>query len=328
MGELLGLDRHVLAGFIASIPALGLPKSPASVDVASVRAGDAMSAIVDGRFRPSPQVSWTDGEVRRQDGIAIPIRVYRKQGSQSRAIVVYVHGGGLIAGNLDVYNRRCAAYVQATGIPLVSVDYGLAPEHPFPRAHDDVLTVVHDIHAHADAWGVDRHRIGIAGDSAGGGIAAGVALRLRDEAAPHSPHLACQLLVYPMLDDRTLEPDPADPAMRSRWISWSYAANAVGWSAYLGSADPGRGPSAYAAPARATNLSGLPPTFVSVGTLDIFRAEDEAYADRLRAAGVEVEFRLVDAVPHGFDILAPKAPVSVRDWDARFAFLTRFLEWS
>ena len=326
MSTLFGIDRHVLAGTLATLPAVGLPKPQVPGDWQAIRSGDAMSAIVDGRFWPSPEVSWTDGEVRRQDGVGVPFRVYRKHGSTSRAIVVYVHGGGLIAGNLDVYNRRCSAYVQATGIPLVSVDYGLAPEHPFPRAHDDVLTVVHDVHAHADGWGVDRHRIGIAGDSAGGGIAAGVALRLRDDAGPSSPRLACQLLVYPMLDDRTLAPSPDDAAMHSRWISWSYAANATGWGAYLGS--PRSDVSPYAAPARAGDLAGLPPSFVSVGTLDIFRDEDEAYADRLRAAGVPVEFRLVDAVPHGYDVIAPKAPVTRREWDARFAFLTRTLEWS
>jgi acetyl esterase/lipase len=326
MGAVLGIDRQVLAGLLATIPAIGLPKRQVPGDWRAIRDGDAMSAIIDGRFWPSPEVSWTDGTVHRQDGGAVPIRVYRRGGSGSRAIVVYVHGGGLISGNLDVYNRRCSAYVQATGIPMVSVGYGLAPEHPFPRAHDDILTVVHDIHSNAEGWGVDRHRIGIAGDSAGGGLAAGVALRLRDDAGPQTARLACQLLVYPMLDDRNLSPAPDDPAMHSRWISWSYSANATGWGAYLGTA-PKEGASPYAVPARAADLAGLPPSFVSVGTLDIFRDEDEAYVERLRAAGVPVEFRLIDAVPHGFDVIAPKAAVTRREWDARFAFLTRHLEW-
>lgn len=326
MGAVLGIDRHVLAGLMSTMPAVGLPKPQAPGDWRAIRAGDAMSAIIDGRFWASPDVSWTDGSVHRQDGDAVPIRIYRKRDSRSRAIVVYVHGGGLISGNLDVYNRRCSAYVQATGIPMVSVGYGLAPEHPFPRAHDDILTVVHDINANAEGWGIDRHRIGIAGDSAGGGLAASVALRLRDDGGPQAVRLACQLLVYPMLDDRNLNPAPDDPAMRSRWISWSYTANATGWGAYLGSAST-EDASPYAAAARAEELAGLPPSFVSVGTLDIFRHEDEAYAERLRAAGVPVEFRLIDAVPHGFDVIAPKAPVTRREWDARFAFLTRHLEW-
>lgn len=327
MGTLLGIDRHVLGGLLSTIPVIGLPTSAPPADWRAIRDGDAMSAAIDGRFTSSPDVEHEDSEVRRQDGDVVPIRIYRRRHSASRAVIVYVHGGGLIAGTLNAYDRRCASYVQATGIPLVSVDYGRAPEHPFPRAHDDVLTVVHDIHAHAEGWGVDRHRIGIAGDSAGGGIAAGVALRLRDDAGPGTPALACQLLVYPMLDDRTLGPDPADPAMRSRWISWTYAANAIGWSAYLGSAPGGDAVPAYAAPARLADPAGLPPSFISVGTLDIFRAEDQAFADRLRAAGVPVEFRLVDAVPHGFDVFAPRAPVSRREWDARYAFLTRHLEW-
>ena len=327
MGTILGLDRHVLGGLLAMIPVVGLPTAKPPADWRAIRQGDAMSAAVDGRMRPSPDVDQSDGEVRRLDGDAVPIRIYRKRGSASRAVVVYVHGGGLIAGSLDVYDRRCASYVQATGIPMVSVGYGLSPEHPFPRAHDDVLAVVHDIHAHAEGWGVDRRRIGIAGDSAGGGLAASVALRLRDDAGPDSPRLACQLLVYPMLDDRTLRPDPGDPAMASRWISWTFAANAIGWSSYLGAAPGGSSVPAYAAPARAADLAGLPPSFISVGSLDIFRAEDQTFADRLRAAGVPVEFRLIEAVPHGYDVFAPNAPVSVRDWDARYAFLTRHLEW-
>ena len=327
MGTMLGLDRHVLAGLLASIPTIGIPRSRPPADWRDIRQGDTTSAALEGRFPGSPEVQHVDSEVRRLDGAAVPIRIYRRRESASRAVIVYVHGGGLIAGSLDVYDRRCSAYVQATGIPLVSVGYGLAPENCFPRAHDDVLAVVHDIHTHAQGWGVDRHRIGIAGDSAGGGIAAGVALRLRDDVASDGPRLACQLLVYPMLDDRTLSPDPTDPAMRSRWISWTFAANAIGWSAYLGTAPGGSSVSAYAAPARAPGLAGLPPSFISVGTLDIFRAEDQSYAERLRAAGVPVEFRLVEAVPHGYDVFAPRAPVSVREWDARFAFLTRHLEW-
>lgn len=329
MSGVLGIDRQVLLGILASLPATGLPSGAQATDWRGIRAGDALSAVVDGRFWPSPDVQWSDGEVTRLDGQPVSIRVYRKAGSASRALVVYVHGGGLIAGSLDVYNRRCSAYVQATGIPLVSVGYGLAPEHPYPRAHDDVMAVVHAIHADAEAWGIDRSRIGIAGDSAGGGIAAGVALRLRDALRddPHGPRLACQLLVYPMLDNLTLQPDPVDTAMRSRWISWSYANNAIGWGAYLGAEARHAWVPAYAAAARSTDLSGLPPTFISVGTLDIFRAEDESFAVRLRSADVPTEFRLIDAVPHGFDVIAPKAGVTRREWDARFAFLTRCLEW-
>jgi len=329
--QILGLDRQVLAGLLAAIPALGIPRSRPPTSAADIRDGDGMSAVLDRRFWASPDVTWTDGAVSRLDGQQVPIRIYRRADSASRAVIVYVHGGGLVSGNLDVYDRRCSAYVQATGIPLVSVDYALAPEHRYPRAHDDILAVVHDIHAHAEGWGIDRTRIAIAGDSAGGGLAAGVALRLRDDArrGADGPRLASQLLVYPMLDPRTLAADPADPRMRSRWITWSYAANALGWSSYLGG-EPGVDGEvpAYAAPALAPDVAGLPPAFVSVGDLDIFRAEDEAYAGRMREAGVPVEFRLIPAVPHGYDVMAPKAMVTRREWDARFAFLTRTLEWS
>lgn len=323
-----GLDRHVYTGWLASTWAIGPSILFKAVhDVSSAREIlDPAVEIMDSRFWPCPEVSWSDREIRREDGDAVPIRVYRKQGSNSRAIIVYAHGGGYISGNLDGYNRRCAAYVQATGIPLISVGYRLAPEYPFPHAHDDVRAVIQDVHANAELWGVDRDRIGIAGDSAGGGIAAGVALRLRDEASAISPRLACQLLIYPGLDDRTLVPDPADPNTRSRWISWNYEENAVAWSAYLGRRDQGASVSYYAAPARAKDFTGLPPTFISVGTLEILRREDELYACALRESGVPVEFRLIDAVQHGFDFIAPKAPVVVQEWEARFTFLTRHLE--
>lgn len=329
MGQRFGIDRQVLTGLIAALPAVGLARPAPIGDWQARRAGDAISARLNARFWPAPDVTWRDDTVDRLDGQMVPIRTYRRAGSTERAVIVYVHGGGMIAGNLDVYNSRCAAYAQATGIPLVSVGYGLAPEHPYPRAIDDVMTVVHHIHHHAADLGFDEHRMAIAGDSAGGGIAAGVALRLRDEhrISHTGPRLAAALLVYPMLDNLTRSPDPADPCTRSRWISWTYADNATGWGCLLGSLAESAEAPAYAAPARAADLSDLPPTFIDVGTLDIFRAEDERYANRLREAGVEVEFQLLDAVPHGFDFVAPNAAVTHRAWDARFAFLRRTLIW-
>lgn len=330
MAVIFGIDGQILRGLIAALPALGGGRPPAVVDWQSIRAGDAVSSRLNERFWSSPDVSSTDAVVMRSDHVGVPVRIYRRRDSTARALIVYVHGGGMVAGNLDVYNSRCAAYTQATGIPLVSVGYGLAPEHPYPRALDDVLTVIHDVHEHAEGWGVDRHRIGIAGDSAGGGIAAAVTLRLRDERRAHAdgPRIASALLVYPMLDNLTLSPAGDDPNMRSRWVSWTYAQNAVGWEALLGSLARSSNAPAYAAPARADDLADLPSTFIDVGTLDIFRAEDEGYAKRLRASGVDVEFRLIDAVPHGFDVVAPKADLTRRAWDARFAFLTRTLLWT
>ena len=317
-----GIDSGVLVGELAALRFTGMPKPAPIGDWQARRAGDAMGVIFNERFWAAPDVVQEDGIVHRIDGQQVPIRTYRCRGSASRAVVVYVHGGGLIAGNIDIYDSRVSAYVQATGITFVSVAYALAPEHPFPRAHDDILAVIHDVWSSAEALGFDRTLLGIAGDSAGGGLAAAVALRLRDERRlADGPRLACQLLVYPMLDNLTLKPDPTDPNMRSRWVSWTYDDNATGWGAYLG--DRARDPhvSPYAAPARATDLSGLPPTFIDVGTLDIFLAEDAAYADALRAQGVDVRWHCYPAVNHGFDIVAPKARVTRTAWQARFDFL-------
>ncbi|MBU6245651.1 MAG: alpha/beta hydrolase [Actinomycetales bacterium] len=251
-------------------------------------------------------------------GHRITGRLYRSEGADARACVVYVHGGGMIMGTLDGYDRRCARYASLAGVPVIAVDYRLAPEHPFPAAVDDVTDAVHWVASRADDIGIDPGRIAIAGDSAGGGIAAGVTLRLRDEGGPA---LAGQLLVYPMLDDRT--PAPARP---SRLLTWTAADNATGWGALLGERAGGPDVSPYAAPARAADLSGLPRAFVEGCTLDLFMDEDEAYAHRLAAAGVQVDWRVRRGVPHGFDVLAPRAWISRRAWRERAAFLRDCLQ--
>lgn len=250
-------------------------------------------------------------------GRRISARIYRAPGATTDACIVYVHGGGMIMGTLDGYDRRCAAYAASTGVPLIAVDYRLAPEHPYPAAVDDVVDAVRWVASHAEEFGIDAERIAIAGDSAGGGIAAGVALRLRDEGGPG---LACQLLVYPMLDDRT--PPPERP---SRMLTWTADDNATGWACLLGDAVGGPDVPAYAAPARAMDLSGLPPTFIEGCTLDLFMAEDEHFAARLQEAGVPVEWRVRKGVPHGYDVLAPGSWVAKRAWRERATFLRAHL---
>lgn len=243
----------------------------------------------------------------------IAARLYRAPGASTDACIVYVHGGGMIMGTLDGYDRRCAAYAASAGVPLIAVDYRLAPEHPYPAAVDDVVDAVRWVASHAEEFGIDAERIAIAGDSAGGGIAAGVALRLRDEGGPR---LACQLLVYPMLDDRT--PPPQRP---SRMLTWTADDNATGWGCLLGDAVGGPDVPAYAAPARAMDLSGLPPTFIEGCTLDLFMTEDERFAERLQEAGVPVQWHVRKGVPHGYDVLAPGSWIARRAWRERATFL-------
>lgn len=262
------------------------------------------------------ELTTTDIVVTGRHGQRIPARVYRKKGSTNRGLMVFVHGGGMIMGSIDSNHLTVSRYVERTGITALSVGYRLAPEHPYPAQQDDVIEAIAWAHSHAGELNIDRAHIGLVGESAGGGIAAGVSLRLRD-AGEHP--IACQLLVYPMLDDRT---DSAG-TMASKFLTWTVADNQTGWNALLeGKAGTDDVPE-YAAPARATNLGGLPPTYVEVGTLDLFRDEDEKFANDLEAAGVEVEFHLRHGAPHGFEVFSPE--LLPRVFRQRAEFLAKYL---
>lgn len=262
------------------------------------------------------ELTTTDIVVTGRHGQRIPARVYRKKGSTNRGLMVFVHGGGMIMGSIDSNHLTVSRYVERTGITALSVGYRLAPEHPYPAQQDDVIEAIAWAHSHAGELNIDRARIGLVGESAGGGIAAGVSLRLRD-AGEHP--IACQLLVYPMLDDRT---DSAG-TMASKFLTWTVADNQTGWNALLeGKAGTDDVPE-YAAPARATNLGGLPPTYVEVGTLDLFRDEDEKFANDLQAAGVDVEFHLRHGAPHGFEVFSPE--LLPRVFRQRAEFLAKYL---
>jgi acetyl esterase/lipase len=186
----------------------------------------------------------------------------------------------------------------------VSVEYRLAPETPYPGPLDDCYAALRWTFAHAGEFGIDTTRIGIRGASAGGGSAAALALLARDRG---DVAVAFQQLIYPMIDDRQTTPSSA-------WEVpiWNPAANTLGWRAYLGDLYGAQDVPAYAAAARAMDLSGLPPAFVSVGTLDGFCDEDITYAQRLNHAGVPVELHVYPGAPHGFDMLAAGAEISKR----------------
>lgn len=179
----------------------------------------------------------------------------------------------------------------------------MAPEHSGEAPVEDCYAALCWLAEHAADLGADPARLAVAGDSAGGGLAAGVSLLARDRGGPA---LALQLLIYPMLDDRTTKPDPELPP---EFLTWTYEDNITAWGALRGDrADL----SVYAAPARAENLNGLPPTYLDTGDLDIFRAEDIDYATRLSAAGVPTELHVHPGCPHAFEGLAPDADVSRR----------------
>jgi len=219
--------------------------------------------------------------------------------------ILHIHGGGYVLGTadmMDLANRLLAPDLECA---IFSVDYRLAPETAHPGPVEDCYAALTWLHANAADLGVDPTRIGVKGESAGGGLAAALALLARDRGV--TPPLAFQHLIYPMIDDRTCVRSDLAPFLGEH--IWTPGHNTFGWSALLGSAPGGPHVSPYAAAARATDIAGLPPTFIAVGGLDLFLEEDLDYAGRLMRAGVPVELHVYPGAFHGFHF-APTARVS------------------
>ncbi|OBB59538.1 alpha/beta hydrolase [Mycobacterium sp. 852013-51886_SCH5428379] len=227
----------------------------------------------------------------------VTVRLFRPKGIPVPApALLWIHGGGYVIGTAAQDDELCRRFSSELGISVVSVDYRLAPEHPYPTPLEDCYSALTWL---AKLPSVDPERVAIGGASAGGGLAAALALLARDRGEVPLVH---QLLVYPMIDDRTVDRKDLDnPGHRL----WNQASNRFGWSAYLGDADRD-----VAVPARREDLAGLPPAWVGVGSLDLFHDEDLAYAERLRTAGVPCEVEVVQGAFHGFDGIVPTADVS------------------
>lgn len=218
--------------------------------------------------------------------------------------LLWIHGGGYILGSADADDLQVKSIVAQIGCAAVSVDYRLAPETPFPGPVEDCYAALQWLDAHAAELGVDPARIAIGGASAGGGLAVGLGLLARDRG---EVPLAFQLLIYPMLDDRTVS--TADPHPYTGEFIWTSDANRFGWTALLGQEPGSAGVSPYAAAARAERLAGLPPTYISVGALDLFLEEDLEYARRLMREGVPTELHVYPGAYHGFN-MATEAQVT------------------
>jgi triacylglycerol lipase len=211
--------------------------------------------------------------------------------------VIYIHGGGYVSGKADLYEDWCRHLVRELGAVVISVDYRKAPEAPYPAAIDDCYAALRWLHGSAATLGIDPARIAVEGVSAGGGLAASLAILARDRG--EFP-LAFQLLDYPMLDDRTGRGDAPREPFAGDYV-WTYEGNAFGWGALLGDSVGTADVSPYAAAARATDLAGLAPVFIGVGALDPLMRENVDYAVRLMHAGVPTELAVYPGAYHGFD---------------------------
>lgn len=245
-----------------------------------------------------PGLKFERRTVQGPDGHSVGINLFRPEGATAALpAILHIHGGGYVLGTADMSNAANAATALSVGCVVASVDYRLAPETPFPGALHDCYAALQWLHASAIELDIDPTRIAIAGESAGAGIAAGLALMARDRGdAP----ICFQCLVYPMLDDRTGAENTSPYAGEFVWNAHS---NQFGWRAYLGREPGGEGISYHAAAARAADLSGLPPAFISTGALDLFVDEDIAYARRLNHGGVAAELHIYPGAFHGFRLV-------------------------
>lgn len=235
----------------------------------------------------------------------VPIRTYRPTGNPGTLPgVLWIHGGGYVRGSVEEDDLVCQHMAEEVGCVVISVEYRLAPEHPFPAPMNDCYAALEWMANNAHELGIDPARIALTGPSAGGGLTAGLTLLARDRG---EIPIAFQAPIYPMIDDRN-----ATPSSRENGSSrlWSRKYNENGWRAYVGEKAGGEDVSPYAAATRATDLSGLPPAYVAVGTLDVFLDENIAYARRLIEAGVPTELHVYPGLFHGSDIFMPSATSS------------------
>ncbi|MDT7592675.1 MAG: acetyl esterase [Pseudonocardiales bacterium] len=275
-------------GLLDALAEAGLPATE-EMTVPNARAATAGFLALQGE--PVEVASALDRTVPGPAG-EIPVRVYTPAGEGPLPVVVYFHGGGWVIGDLEVVDQPCRQLASAAGAIVVSVDYRLAPEHRYPAAFEDSYAATVWVGAHAAEIGGDPARLAVAGDSAGGNLAAAVALAARDRGGPE---LAAQLLIYPVTDfnfgTASYQDNREGYLLTKGSMQWF-------WAHYLGAQDLDKDP--YACPLRADSLVGLPPAYVATSEYDPLRDEGEAYARRLEEAGVAVTAKRFDGLLHGF----------------------------
>jgi acetyl esterase/lipase len=308
-------DPQVHTKMTSLTEALGeTEQAPVGDVVGRRRSGHRMMDYIAATAAPVDGVETESFAIPGSDGAALDATWYRRSAdAQPGSAVLYLHGGGMIFSLEEmgkVYDLVARRYVAASGVPMLLVDYRVAPEYPHPTPVEDCYAALTWLAGHSDALDFEPSRLAVMGDSAGGGLAAGVCLMARDRGGPA---ISQQLLIYPMLDDRPSRPDSAI----KQFLTWTSDDNLTGWGALLGDRAGGDDVSPYAAPARETDLAGLPDTYIDVGDLDIFRDEDIEYARRLSDAGVPTELHLHPGCPHAFEVLAYGADVSLRTLNDR-----------
>ena len=248
--------------------------------------------------------------------LELVVRIYKPTGvSGGLPGIFFIHGGGMIMGSIETENHKAAMLCETIQSIVVSVEYRLAPENPYPAQVQDCYEALVWMSKNASELGLDTDRLAIVGGSAGGGLAIATALMARDQ---EFPKLSFQMANYPMIDDRN--ETPSSKEITDVGI-WDRKANIEAWDWYLG----GKNADEYAAPARAKDLSGLPPTFIDVGELDLFRDEDIEFAKRLLQAGVTTELHVYPGAYHASESFAPEAELSKQIWTKRIEALKRAL---
>ena len=256
----------------------------------------------------------------RDNRTKIRLRIYKpKSITTPTPVLIWLHGGGYVMGKPEMDDFSCAQYVRELGIPIVSVDYRYAPKHPFPAGLEDSYSALKWVESHSQQLGLDAKRIAIGGASAGGGLAAAL-VQLAHDRQEIKP--VFQLLVYPMLDDRTVLRADIDD---SNNFTWTQESNRFGWESYLGKKCGTEDVPAYSVPARRKDLSGLPPAWIGVGTLDVFHDEDVAYAQRLKECDVECEIYIAPDAFHGFDVFDPQLSIVQEFRKSQVAALKEYL---
>lgn len=271
------------------------------------------------------EIEHSDVEVRdiqapsSEVGRSIPVRLYRaakeSNGSQQPCLI-YIHGGGMIMGNLETGNLNCLNFARTFDISVLSIEYRKAPEFPYPAAIDDCIDAISWIVSNSELFNIDLANLGIYGSSAGGGLVLGTVLKMRDQGNNVFKYM---LPIYPMIDSS----NTSNSSLEITNIGiWDRSTNIDAWNWYLN----GNQVDEYAAPAQAKNLAGLPQCYSDVGSFDLFLDENSSFFKRLSDAGVSTEFQVFQGAFHGSENLAPESELSRRIWERRLGAIERFIE--